>query len=168
MLSLMPGLWLSLVCALPTEARYLCGRLEMVISGGLCSQVSATLEIRLTLLAMRAVCVCMTMALSLAWLFLSFVSHPHQSLFVSLLCMYLSWPQTPASASPRLLLQACSTMLCTTGRTVPPLGGSTHVTQPSGLSSGAAPPLALSSLLFPPLVPFFAAPFTLCPVVLRA
>lgn len=62
MLSLMPGLWLSLVCALPTEARYLCGRLEMVISGGLCSQVSATLEIRLTLLAMRAVCVCMTRA----------------------------------------------------------------------------------------------------------
>lgn len=103
MLSLMPGLWLSLVCALPTEARYLRGRLEMVISGGLCSQVSATLEIRLTLLAMRAVCVCMTMALSLAWLFLSFVSHPHQSLFVSLLCMYLTWPQTPASASPRLL-----------------------------------------------------------------
>lgn len=40
-------------------------------------------------------------ALSLAWLFLSFVSYPHQGLFALLLCMYPSWPPTPASASQR-------------------------------------------------------------------
>lgn len=59
------------------------------------------------------VCVYLATALSLAWLFLSFASHPHQGLFAFLLCMYPNWPPTPASASQRLVLQACSLMLGT-------------------------------------------------------
>lgn len=58
-------------------------------------------------------CVYLATALSLAWLFLSFVSHPQQGLFALLLCMCPNWPSTPASASQRLVLQACSLMLGT-------------------------------------------------------
>lgn len=183
MLSLITWLWLSLVCALPTEVRYLRGTLETVVSGGLCVCASVTpsstypmySQVNVTLLAMRALCVCMALTLSLAWMFLSFVSYLHQGLFVLLLCMYPSWPQTPASASRRLELQACFTMLGTAralfplwaGPVAPHLGPgwSTHAIQPSGFSSGAAPLWPLVSSVSSPCS-LLCCPF--CPVVLKA
>lgn len=120
----------------------------------------------------------LAMALSLAWLFLSFASHPHQGLFAFLLCMYPNWLLTPASVSQRLVLQACSLMLGTWVVPFPLWTGPMalswswawliHPCHSTFRAQLRSCPIALLCLLFPLLVLFFPVPFALCPVVSRA